>query len=315
MLENLIFSVSRVAPFFLLIVLGGYFRMRKIVPETFFQLANNFVYKIALPLNLFLTIATPAESVTISARFLWFIALGTLGMYLLIWGVTELLFRDKTIVGTLVQGGFRGNFALLGLPLVTAVAGASAGQLAAFAIIAVIPLYNFLSVVALMVRGNAPGRPQPLKILREVATNPLIVATLLAMPLFLLRIRLPYFAEQTLGYITQTATPLGLLSIGGLFRLADATARLRPALYASLFKNLIQPALLVPLGMLVGLQGEELLVLFVLTAAPGAVSAYPMACALGGDGPLASNTLILTTFFSAFVFAAGIYLMRAFGLI
>jgi predicted permease len=47
--------------------------------------------------------------------------------------------------------------------------------------------------------------------------------------------------------------------------------------------------------------------------APVAVSSYAMASEMGGDGALASNIMIITTFFSAITLSLGIYVMRVLG--
>lgn len=315
MLENLVFSAGKVAPYFLLILLGGFLRAKAIVPEAFFRQSSRFVFQVALPVNLFCTVSQPESRSGVTSRFLLFTAVACVVLFALVWGGTELLFRDKTIVGTLVQGAIKGNIVLLGVPLAGAVAGPSAELTAAFTIMVASPLCNMLSVVALTLRSKRPETVRPLKLAKEVLTTPLILAVLIALPFFLLRIPIPYFADATLNLVGQVATPLGLIAVGGMFRLKESTARLRPALYATAIKNFVLPLLALPAAVLMGFGGEELLVLFVLFAAPCAISSHPMAVSLNGDGPLASNILILTTLISAFVLAGGIYLLRAMGLI
>lgn len=302
-------------PFFLLIVLGYLLRRRGRLTEAFFQEANWFVFSITLPVSLFCSIAFSSHALNVTPKFLWHMFLTTAASFVVIWAVTELVFQDKTMVGTLVQGAFRGNFALLGLPLVTAVMGNGAAQKAALALLIVVPTYNVLSVLVLNVRGVTTEKPSALSLLKGVATNPMILGIALALPVYFFELRIPFGITQTLTFVGNVATPLGLLSVGGLFRIQDATARLRPAMFAVAIKNVIQPVLLMLLSIFMGFQGDDLLILFVMYAAPVSVSSYPMASALGGDPPLASNIIILSTLLSAFVFAAGIYFLRLFQLI
>jgi predicted permease len=314
MLENLLFSLERIAPFFLLIALGLMLGKFKWVQKQFFVEANSFVYQIALPISLFCSIASP-EAGAIVPSFVAYMFAATLLSFFFVWGITELVFKDKSIVGTLVQGGFRGNTALLGIPLATAVAGPSGAQKAAMGVLAVVPVYNVFSVFILMLRGKEKAKPNWASIGKGILHNRLILGIVLALPFALLKIRIPDFLFRTANLVGQTATPLGLLSIGGLFQLSDATARLRPALYASSFKLLIVPGLLDFFAYQMGFRGEELLVMFLLFAAPTAISSYSMASALRGDAPLASNIVIITTILSGFIFAAGIYIMRTVGII
>jgi predicted permease len=300
-------------PFFFLILLGYAFTRLKFLPDAFLQSLNKFVYKLALPLNLFYSTATMERGMRGNGRFLLFTFLLTLGSFAAVWLVTELLYRDKKLVGTLVQGGFRGYFALLGVPLAAAVVGEAAAAPAAMAIAVIIPCYNILSVLVLVIRGGDGEKPGVWKVLRGVVTNPLIIGTLLGILISAFSIPLPRMILQTTEHLAATATPLGLLSIGGLFNLKAATARLKPALYASLIKLLLQPLLLVFVCYLLGFRGEELFLFFVMFGAPVAVSSYAMASEMGGDGALASNIMIITTFFSAVTLSLGIYVMRAVG--
>ena len=314
MLENLIFSLNSVMPFFLLILLGACFVKIGIAPKSFFQTANSFIFKVALPTQLFYNVAATTGESMLTGSFMLYSAAVAVASFFVIWGVTELIYKDKTIIGTLVQGAYRGNYILLGIPLAGMVLGTGAMQAASVASVVVIPLHNIFSIIVLLARGNA--KPQSIRgTLKGIALNPLIIGILLAIPVMVLQIRLPEAILRTIMYVGATGTPLGLLSVGGVLTLAGATARLGPAIYASMIKVLLLPAVIMPVSYLLGFRGEELLILLMMTATPSAVSSYVMAVEMNGDGPLAANIMILTTLFSAFILAAGIYIMRSLGLI
>ncbi|MDL2232890.1 AEC family transporter [Ruminococcaceae bacterium OttesenSCG-928-L11] len=313
MWENLLFSLDRVMPFFLLILLGYGLKRLKILPEAFLGGVNKYVYRVALPANLFYNTCRVDVDIGANLRFLGVTALLILLSFSLIWVTTELCFRDKTVVGTLVQGSFRGNFSLLGVPLATAVVGANAAAPAAMAIAVVIPCYAILSVIVLTVRGKQTGSLNLKKILLGVLTTPLFIGTIAGILVSALRIPVPGMLYQTAGYVSGTATPLGLMAIGGLFTWKDATARLKPALYAAFIKLLLLPLVMVSICYILGFRGETLFLYFVIFGAPVAVSSYSVAGEMGGDAPLAGNILILTTLVSSLTLASGIYLMRTLG--
>jgi predicted permease len=314
MLENLSFSLNRVMPYFALIVLGAFFKRIKLVPESFFAHANRFVFLLALPMQLFMTTAE-AEVSGGEGRFMLYVFAVTVISYAVIWIITELLCRDKSLVGTVVQGSFRGNFVLLGAPIIISVAGPEAAMTAALTTLVAVLCYNVLAVVVLTARGKNTSSHGFKSMFRSAATNPLIIAALIGMVFMRFGLRLPYILNETASYISQTATPLGLISIGGALNWADASKRLKPALYASAIKTAILPLAATAVSILLGYRGVELLCVLVLTASPAAFSSYSMAVEMGGDPPTASNILIITTFLSAFALAAGIYLLRAFKLI
>ena len=62
------------------------------------------------------------------------------------------------------------------------------------------------------------------------------------------------------------------------------------------------------LAVLLGFRNEELGVMVSLCGAPVAVSSYPMAEAMCGDGPLAASQVVLTTIFSMGTLFVLIYL-------
>lgn len=310
MLENLSFSVNSVLPFFLLILLGALLAKINIAPKSFFQMANVFTFKVGLPFQLFYGIAGINSETLPRGSFMLYVAAVTILSFALVWGLAELAYhKDKAIIGTFVQGAFRGNYVLIGIPLAGMVLGEGAMHAASVVSIVVIMMHNMFSVIVLLVRGNA--KPESIKkIIRGIVLNPLIMAILLAMPLMFLNIRLPEAAMRTVMYVGSTGMPLGLLSIGGTMSLAGATARLRPAVYGTIIKILLLPAAVMPISCLLGYRGEELLILLMMAATPAAASSYIMAAEMKGDGPLAANILILTTFFSAFTLAASIYILR-----
>jgi predicted permease len=313
MLSNLVFSLERILPFFLLIAIGTFLVTKGGVPKSFFNAANNFVFCVALPANLFCSVAAP-DSPMMNFRVMGFACLFAIGSFLVTWGVTEIFFRkNKSIIGTLVQGSFRSNMALIGVPLAVAVAGEECGVLAVAGITSVIPVYTTLSILVLGVRGKNQEKVEWLKVFKNVLTNRLLLAVLLGLPFMLFHIEIPAFAFRTVDYIGQIAAPLGLITIGALFNLKDATARLGPAVYATVIKIVIIPIMIAGVGYLAGFRGIELLAMYLIFATPTAFSSYAFASSMGGDAPLASNILILTTLFSSFTFAVGIYALKSLG--
>lgn len=316
MLSDIVFSLDRVTPYFLLILLGIILRRSGLVSRGFFRGANSFTFRVALPFQLFLNVINIEKGAGAAMRFMVYVFIATLVSFAVIWAVTEVVFRkDKDIIGTLVQGAFRGNFVLLGVPLAGAVLGPEAAQTAALASVVTIPAYNVLSVIVLMTRGKGSEKQTLGSVFHGIATNPLIIGSLCALPFLFLGIRLPQMVQTTFYYVGLTGTPLGLLSVGGLLKLSDATARLKPALYSVLIKNLILPLIVMLISYNIGFRNEELLVLLVFSATPVAIGSYAMASEMGGDAALASNILILSTFLSGFTLALGIYILKAFALI
>jgi malonate transporter and related proteins len=179
--------------------------------------------------------------------------------------------------------------ALYGRPGVTA---------ASVAMIAMIPVLNVFAVLALA-RHGAGTPPSLAATLRQLATNPLIVACALGIGLNLTGLPVPapvYALAETLG---RASLALGLLLVGaGL--VIEARTRPGPALWLSTgLKLIVMPAMALTLAMLLGVRGAELAVVAICSAVPTASNAYILARQLGGDAPLMAQIITVQTLLSA----------------
>lgn len=84
---------------------------------------------------------------------------------------------------------------------------------------------------------------------------------------------------------------------------------------ASMLRLCVGPALAVIMGLLLGVEGELLGVLFLLVASPVAASSYVMVVAARGDGVLAANIVVLTSLLSIVTVTLGFFLLSLFGLV
>lgn len=315
MLENLLFSVNKVLPFILLLLSGGFLKNRRILEHDFFLSANSYVHKMALPASIFLNIYTARIDFAPFYRLLIFALVITTISFIVIWLVTELIFKDKEQIGAIVQGSFRGNSVLWMIPVAAAVVGEAAVLPATFVLIVLVPAYNIYSIIVLTLRGNRTAGINFKGIILDIAKNPIILSIFTAALLNVLNIRLFAPITDFIGMVGSTATPLGIMSLGGLFSLNAATQRLIPSIYAAAIKLFIQPLVFVPVAYAFGFRGYELFIIFLVLGTPAAISSYSMAQGLGGDTAIASNILILTTVLSVLSMSIGIYLFKSFKLI
>ena len=75
------------------------------------------------------------------------------------------------------------------------------------------------------------------------------------------------------------------------------------------------PAVLVTLAVALGFRGQELCSIFLLFAAPTAVSSYPMAVAMEADPEIAGQMVIFTTVCCLPTFFFWVMFMSSFGLL
>jgi predicted permease len=172
--------------------------------------------------------------------------------------------------------------------------GASGLALASVAIVAMIPLLNFICVLVLA-RYAADQAPDARTTAGMVLRNPLIWSVLAGIAINVAGIPLPAIAVDMLEILGRGALALGLLAVGAGLELAKA---LRPnmAVIVSVFLKLaVMPAIAISLALGFGLSGPPLLVVAIASSVPSAPGAYILARQMGGDAPLYAHLLTLQT--------------------
>lgn len=317
MLENFVYSLNATIPVFLVIVLGYLLGRAKMLNDNFVTVANRLTYSITLPVMLFLEISGMDAASLLDFRFLAFGFLSSLACILLIWGGARLFLKDKSMVGSFVQGSYRGSAALLGVALMQNIYGSA--SYASIMILAAAPLYNIMAVIILTIEGRrTEGAAQgglAKQALLGVLKNPIIWGILLGLPFAVWNLRLPRMFTSSLQSVSSVATPLALLAIGASFRLDGARRCFGPALWATFLKLIAQAAVFLPLAVWLGFTGERLVALLIMFASPTATASYIMAVNLGNDGDLSSSIIVYTTLFSAATVTAWIFLLRSLALI
>ena len=121
---------------------------------------------------------------------------------------------------------------------------------------------------------------------RELARNPLILATLAGMAANLGGLELPAVLAKFLVRLGDAAVVLGLLAVGAGLRIVGAggTATHAAAAYVLLVKLVAMPAIALVLIRAFGLSGMHADVALIFAALPAASSAYILAQRMGGDG-------------------------------
>jgi predicted permease len=207
--------------------------------------------------------------------------------------------------GTFVQGSFRGNLGFIGLPiLIYALRDhdpeVATGILAVgvFVFAPIMILYNVSSVMILLSGHQKESRRALAKTIRNIATNPLVLAALTGLCLYLLPIDLPVFMGDTLQFVGRTAAPMALLCVGGGMASASMEGRYRSATFSAALKVFVTPLLAYLISLPFNLTEIETLILMIYSATPTAVASYVMARQLHGDGAMASGTIVISTLLS-----------------
>lgn len=318
-MENLLFSINATFPIFLLMVLGYVFNKIGLMDEKAASWMNKFVFKVALPLLLFQDLAEQDFAGTWNGKFVLFCFLATLISIAIITLFSILVVKDKSIRGEFIQGSYRSSAALLGLAFIHNIYGEASTGMAPLMILGSVPIYNIFAVIILTLsaKNESSGNKKGLvrKTLFGIVKNPIIIGILIGLLWSLLKIPEPKLVKTTVEDIAALATPLGLMSMGATFDYKKALGNLKVALVASFIKLFVLVAVFMPLAVILGFAGEQVIAILVMLGSATTVSSYIMAKSMGHEGTLTSSVVMLTTFGCSFSLTFWIYVFRTLGIV
>ncbi len=276
-------------PDFALILLGASLRRLLHLGDHFWSGLEKLVYYVLFPALLFGGLVKTRIDWAAAAPMI-VVAGGAMAAGMLL-GLAARLFRITPIsFASQYQCAFRFN-SYIGL----AVAGTLYGVegIAAMGIVVgfMVPFANTAAVWMLARHGDTG-------LWRELARNPLILATLAGITANLAGFDPPAVMLQFLGRLAEAAIALGLLAVGAGLRIVGAGSRCVPgtplrgqvtaahaaATYLLAVKLVAMPATALLLIRYFGLAGLHADIALVFSALPTASSAYILAQRMGGDG-------------------------------
>ena len=185
------------------------------------------------------------------------------------------------------QVAFRFN-SFIGLALAERLAGSQGVQLLAVLLGVCVPLFNIAAVWP-MARHAQRG------FLRELARNPLIVATAIGLTVNLLGLSLPDWLAPTLGRIGASAIALGLMAAGAGMQFGHLSQAKTLAVAVLSIRHFFLPLVALGLAKAFGLSAVQATVLLAFSALPTASSAYVLAARMGYNGGYVAGLVTLST--------------------
>lgn len=274
-------------PDFLLIVCGYVICRYTPLDRSVWDGAERLVYYVLFPVLLFVSIVRNplqvASSVPLAASGLSVMAVGIVLAYAIgYWpGV------DRNLHASGAQTAFRFN-SYVALALAERLGGSQGVAWVAVLMSVCVPFANVAAVWP-MARHREQGY------LRELARNPLIIATLGGLLANLLGLRFAQPVEATLQRIGVAALPIGLMAVGAGLRFG--ALRTSPALATALLsiRHLVLPLVSLPVVTWLALPEGQRRIAVAFAAMPTASSAYVLAARMGGHGAFVAGLVSLST--------------------
>lgn len=293
-MESLVISWNAVAPMFCVIFLGFFVRRRGMLSEDHIPPFNTVAFRFFTPCLIFYNICHSSVGSAFRPRLILFTLAALVLVFLLSFLLVCAVERRSERRGVMIQGMFRSNLILMGLPLAGALSppGSDLGVIAIMAAIFV-PLFNVLGVVVLEVfHGQGVDLP---RILLGIVKNPLILGSALGLACLFSGVRLPHFLDLAAKSVTDMTTPFLLFLLGATFQLDTVRRDFRNVLLCVSARLLAIPGLCLGAAMALGFRGLDFISLICVFATPVSVSSFVMAEQMGGDGPLASSLVVYTS--------------------
>ena len=330
MYEAFIFAANAVLPIVLLIALGYILKRTGLLSREFLNVGNTFTFRVTLPVMLFCNVYGIKSISDVNPAFIIYGIAAVIVIFLLAIPLCCAFSKDGAKRGVLIQGVFRSNYAIIGIPLAEALfaeaGAAAAGVMSAFCV----PLFNILGVTALTIfNGSAETKKIDLrKILSGIVRNPLIIGT--AAGLAVLGVRALFVMWdisfrlsdltvlfKTLENVKSICTPLALIVLGGRFEFSAVSRLKREIVFGTAVRTLAVPVLGLTSAYLLkdvlGLSGEHFATYVGVFATPVAVASAVMAKEMEGDDELAGQLVVWTSLISSVTIFIYVTVLRLIG--
>lgn len=324
-MNDFLFTANAVLPIVILIAIGYILKRTGLFSTEFLNVGNKLTYRIFLPALLFCNVYKISDFTSINWYFVLYGVAGVIVVALLATGLYCLFTKDNGRRGVLIQSAFRSNYAIIGIPLATALFGQEGAATASVMSVFAIPLFNILAVICLSVfnKNENNTRLNVGRVLLGIVKNPLIIGVAAGFAVLGVRALLQacdvsfrltdvgfvYSAIQSLGAV---ATPLALIILGGQFTFTSAKAQWRPIVLATVVRTVIVPAVTLLLAGLIvpNISGDQYATYVAVFATPVAVSSAVLAKEMNGDDVLAGQLVVWTSVASSVTLFVIIFVMR-----
>ena len=314
-MQNLILILGLVCPVFLIIALGYFLKRLGTINDNFISLSTKIVFNVSLPALIFTEVSKVSLDEVFDIKMLVFVYAGIIISFIIIWLISIPLLKDGKDRGAFIQGSFRSNYAIIGLALISNIFGSDKLGKASLLLAFIVPLFNILSIIALMVPNRKEKQLNAGKTLLEIIKNPLIIAVILAVPFSYYRWELPEVILTTVDYLAALSLPLALIGIGGFMNFHDIKKASFTAVLSSILKLVLIPLAACIIAYELNFPAGDMGIIFIFFACPTAIVSFIMAEAMGSNGRMAGNIVLMTTLGSIITITAGLFILKQNGLL
>ena len=314
MLESFQVAFEAVAPFLILLGIGFLAVRLRLTDREFMNKLNALNFRLFFPFLMFKNVYGAKPENMPSLKLMLTGAGSVILLVILLVIVVPLIVKENPRRGVIIQGIFRSNFIIYGIPLTTSVFGAERSSVCGIMILLMVSIFNIAGVIVLEMFREG-GKVRPGKLLLGIVKNPLLQGCVIGLLFYLLQVRLPVYIEKPVTSLGDLASTLALVVLGANLKFDELKKNSRTVAVVLAVRLFLLPLVMVPFAYLIGLRGVELFLILIIFGTPVATSSYPMAQNRGGDGPLAGQLVFVSTVASLGTLFLFIFAMSRLGLL
>ena len=309
---SFVVCINAVLPIFLLMAAGYAARCFHLLDRADVEKINRIVFRAFMPVMVFYNLYSSDLSSAMRGSLLGYAVIGVFAEYLLSLGYALLFVKEHSRRGVVIQGLYRSNFVIIGLPIAESLVGGDLGPVAMLLAV-VIPIFNILAVITLAVfNGKKPGLKE---VVLDILKNPLIIGSAAGIAALLAGLRLPAPLEKVVSQMSGATSPVLLFLLGAFFQFKGMRSHMRELAAVCAGRLVVFPALFLGLAVAIGFHGVELVSLTGVFASSTAIASFTMAQQMDGDAELAGDIVVWTSALCSFTLFGWSLLFKLMGLV
>ncbi len=286
-------SAIALAPLMVYMALGFFLKKRNYLSDSATKQLNIVCFRFFLSVMCAETIYKANLKEDVELLPVLVVAIGIVAVFVISWMIVPRFVKDRTQIPVMIQGIYKCNYAILGIPIAQSIYGGNVGIASVIAVI-LVPLNNTLS--AFIFEKYTGAASSPLKIFYKVLTNPLVVGSMVGLVLNITGIVIPsWIMTGIVAKISGLTTPLSMIALGASFEFGFIRKYKAHITWAVLGRLVFVPMLVLPVSIALGLRGMNLVSVMIFATSPNAVNSYSTAVAMGGDADLANEIVVMSS--------------------
>lgn len=299
-------------PVYVLVFLGTLLMRVGMINDNFISVSSNLVYKIAMPVFMFMAISGANMRETLDVDLMLFYSIG-LVLTVVISSIIAHYWLPSDQKAVFSQAVFRGNHGIVALALIYNLYGQEGIGLGS-AMVALAAILNNLFSPVVFAIFKEDFVLSPVRLFKEIFLNPMMLSVLAAVMFSLSGLIMPAALVASGKQFASITLPLALMCIGANLSFTSFRTAGVVAIHATMGKLIWMPLVFMPVAIyFYDFDSFQIGLLFICFSVPTAAVSFVLAKLTGSDSKLASNIVVMTTFLSLFTISAGLFVLQSLG--